>query len=107
MHRLWNEVIAEAKQAEQHGFDAFQPSEHHQQETGYWPSLLTVLAGVAAETETIELGTSLFLLPLYHPVQVAEKVAMVDIVSDGRMGGVHRRCWLRRGRLRGVRYPTG
>jgi alkanesulfonate monooxygenase SsuD/methylene tetrahydromethanopterin reductase-like flavin-dependent oxidoreductase (luciferase family) len=85
MHRLWNEVIAEAKQAEQHGFDAFQPSEHHQQETGYWPSLLTVLAGVAAETETIELGTSLFLLPLYHPVQVAEKVAMVDIVSDGRM----------------------
>lgn len=85
MHRHWNEVLAEAKLAEDVGFDAFQPSEHHQQETGYWPSLLTVLAGVASETETIELGTSLFLLPLYHPVQVAEEAAMVDIISDGRL----------------------
>lgn len=86
MDRLRDEIIAEAKQAENAGFDAFQPSEHHQQETGYWPSLLTVLAGVARETETIEMGTSLFLLPLYHPVQVAEEAAMVDILSNGRLG---------------------
>lgn len=86
MTRLWDEVLAEAQLAEDVGFDAFQPSEHHQQETGYWPSLLTVLAGVARETETIELGTSLFLLPLYHPVQVAEEATMVDIISNGRLG---------------------
>lgn len=85
MNRLWNEVVAEAKQAEEAGFDAFQPSEHHQQETGYWPSLPTALAGIARETETIELGTSLYLLPLYHPVQVAEETAMVDIMSNGRL----------------------
>lgn len=85
MTRLWDEVVAEARLAEDVGFDAFQPSEHHQQETGYWPSLMTVLAAVARETETIQLGTSLFLLPLYHPVQVAEEANMVDIVSDGRL----------------------
>lgn len=85
MARLRDEIIAEAKLAESVGFDAFQPSEHHQQETGYWPSLLTTLSGVARETEQISLGTSLFLLPLYHPVQVAEEMAMVDILSDGRL----------------------
>lgn len=85
MTRLWDEVVAEARLAEEVGFDAFQPSEHHQQETGYWPSLLTALAGVARETETIELGTSLFLLPLYHPVQVAEEANMVDVISNGRL----------------------
>jgi len=86
MPRLWDEVVAEGRLAEEVGFDAFQPSEHHQQETGYWPSLMTVLAAVARETETIQLGTSLFLLPLYHPVRVAEEANMVDIVSDGRLG---------------------
>lgn len=85
MHQLWQEVVTEAKQAEEAGFHAFQPSEHHQQSTGYWPSLPTVLAGVASETETMGLGTSLFLLPLYHPVQVAEEAAMIDIISNGRL----------------------
>lgn len=86
MNQVWDEVIAEAKLAEEVGFDAFQPSEHHQQETGYWPSMMPVLSAVAQETETIEMGTSLFLLPLDHPVRVAEDAAMVDIISDGRLG---------------------
>jgi alkanesulfonate monooxygenase SsuD/methylene tetrahydromethanopterin reductase-like flavin-dependent oxidoreductase (luciferase family) len=34
MHQLWQEVVTEAKQAEEAGFHAFQPSEHHQQSTG-------------------------------------------------------------------------
>lgn len=85
MEERWDEVITEAKQAEASGFDAFQIGEHHQTDTGQWPAITEVLAGVAAETETIELGTSLLLLPLYHPVHLAEQMSMVDIISGGRL----------------------
>lgn len=85
MTERWDEVIAEARQAEDAGFDAFQIGEHHQTDTGQWPAVTEVLSGVAAETETIELGTSLLLLPLYHPVHMAEQMAMVDIISGGRL----------------------
>lgn len=81
---LWDEIVAEAEQLESSDFDSFYLTEHHQQETGYWPSLLVPLAGVAAHTETLELGTHIQILPLYHPSYVAEAGTLLDIISDGR-----------------------
>lgn len=44
-----------------------------------------MLAAVAAGTKTIRLGTTSFLLPLRHPVQAAEQVAVLDQLSGGRV----------------------
>ena len=44
-----------------------------------------VLAGVASRTETIKLGTGVFILPLRHPIPVARAVITLDRLSGGRV----------------------
>jgi probable F420-dependent oxidoreductase len=44
-----------------------------------------MLSAIAARTERIRLGTSIFLLPLSHPLDVAEEVASLDSLSGGRV----------------------
>ena len=78
------EVVAEAKLAESVGFDSCFFGEHHQDKDGFLPSPLIVAAAVAAQTTTLNLGTSVILLPLHHPVKLAEEVITLDIVSRGR-----------------------
>ena len=79
-----DEVVAEAKLAESVGFDSCFFGEHHQDKDGFLPSPLIVSAAVAAQTTTLKLGTSVILLPLHHPVRLAEDVITLDIVSRGR-----------------------
>jgi probable F420-dependent oxidoreductase len=80
-----DEVCAEAQLAEQVGFDAILVGEHHQHRDGFLPSPLIVSTAVAARTEKIRIGTGILLLPLYHPVHVAEDAATLDIISKGRL----------------------
>ena len=79
-----DEVVAEARLAESVGFDSCFFGEHHQDRDGFLPSPLIVSAAVAAQTTTLNLGTSVILLPLHHPVRLAEDVITLDIVSRGR-----------------------
>lgn len=79
-----DEVVAEAKLAESVGFDSCFFGEHHQDKDGFLPSPLIVSAAVAAQTTRLKLGTSVILLPLHHPVRLAEDVITLDIVSRGR-----------------------
>lgn len=78
------EVVAEAKLAESMGFDSCFFGEHHQDKDGFLPAPLIVAATVAAQTTKLNLGTSVILLPLHHPVKLAEEVITLDIVSRGR-----------------------
>lgn len=83
--RLWEEMSAEAQQAERSGFDSFFVTEHHQEPAGYLPSPLPLLAALASRTSRIRLGTGIAVLPLYHPIRMAEDCAVVDIISRGRL----------------------
>ncbi|MCH9675112.1 MAG: LLM class flavin-dependent oxidoreductase [Gammaproteobacteria bacterium] len=83
--RCTAEAIEEAVLAEACGFDSFFFGEHHQDRDGFLPSPVVLCAAVAARTSRIRVGTSVLLLPLHHPIQVAEDVATVDIISNGRM----------------------
>ena len=80
-----DEVIAEAKLAEEVGFDSCFFGEHHQDKDGFLPSPLIVATAVAAPTTTLNVGTSVILLPLYNPVHLAEDVITLDLVSKGRI----------------------
>lgn len=81
---VYEESLDIARRAEAAGFDSVWVSEHHFFDDGYAPSVFPFAAAVARETETIEVGTSVALAPLYHPVRLAEDAAVVDILSGGR-----------------------
>jgi len=85
LERSIDEVIAEAQLAESVGFDSCFFGEHHQDHDGFLPSPLIVATAVAARTKTLRVGTSVILLPLHHPVHIAEDVITLDLVSKGRV----------------------
>ena len=66
------------------GFDSVWLGEHHNNPVLY-PAPLLGLAAIAARTSRVSLGTGVLLLPLYHPMCVAEEGAMVDMISGGRL----------------------
>src|ERR671925_1243755 len=77
-------TIAECERAEAAGFDSVWLGEHHNSILLY-PAPLLGLAAIAARTRRVRLGTGVLLLPLYHPLAVAEEAAMVDVISGGRL----------------------
>ena len=72
--------------AETLGFDSVWVNEHHfHQYGGMMPSLPTMLAALSQRTSRVRLGTSVVLLPLHNPLVIAEQLAMVDLMSRGRL----------------------
>jgi alkanesulfonate monooxygenase SsuD/methylene tetrahydromethanopterin reductase-like flavin-dependent oxidoreductase (luciferase family) len=67
------------------GFDAVWLAEHHFTTYSVCPSvhMLGVLA--AARTRRLRIGTAVSLAALYHPVRLAEEVALLDVLSGGRV----------------------
>ncbi len=80
----YREALEEVARAEELGFDSVWMEEHHAVTDHYWPSPLTVLAGFATRTSRLTLGTDILVAPFYHPVRLAEDVAMLDVMSGGR-----------------------
>jgi len=76
-------MIAQARMAEDLGFDTLWVHEHHSQAMIY-PDPLMTLAVLAPHTRA-RLGTNMLLLPQWHPLRVAEEGAMVDVLSEGRL----------------------
>jgi alkanesulfonate monooxygenase SsuD/methylene tetrahydromethanopterin reductase-like flavin-dependent oxidoreductase (luciferase family) len=79
------EVIEQAVRAEALGFHSVWIPESHFASAVSIPSPLLLLAAIAARTQRIRLGTSSYLLPVRHPVRVAEDVAVLDQLSRGRV----------------------
>ena len=80
-----DEVVEEAQLAEENGFHSIFFGEHHQDKDGFLPSPLIVAAAVSGQTRRLNVGTSVILLPLHHPVHLAEDVVTLDVVSRGRI----------------------
>jgi alkanesulfonate monooxygenase SsuD/methylene tetrahydromethanopterin reductase-like flavin-dependent oxidoreductase (luciferase family) len=85
MAQRWQEILTAGRAAEQAGFDGLFLPEHHMMPDGYLPSPWAALGALAALTERIELGTTVTLLPLEHPIHFAEHAAMTDILAGGRL----------------------
>lgn len=74
-------ILDDARRAEAAGFDIFQVGDH----VGTEASPLTALAGAAAVTQRIRLGTLVLNNDLRHPVTLAQELATLDHVSNGRL----------------------
>lgn len=87
--RPWNQVyehfLDQVQCADESGFDVVQLNEHHFSEDGYLPASVTMAAAIAARTSRIRIRLAVVILPLKHPVQLAEELAVVDILSNGRL----------------------
>ncbi len=83
--RYYREALEEVSRAEELGFDSVWMEEHHAVTDHYWPSPLVVLAGFATRTSRLRLGTDILVAPFHHPVRLAEDVAMLDVISGGRV----------------------
>ena len=81
----YEESLEEVTRAEALGFDSVWMEEHHSVANHYWPSPLTVLAGFATRTSRVTLGTDIAVGAFHHPVRLAEDVAMLDVMSGGRV----------------------
>jgi alkanesulfonate monooxygenase SsuD/methylene tetrahydromethanopterin reductase-like flavin-dependent oxidoreductase (luciferase family) len=71
--------------ADELGFHALWPVEHHFDDYSFCPDNTVFLAHMAARTKRILLGTGAVILPWNDPLRVAEKLALLDHLSNGRL----------------------
>ena len=60
-------------------------SEHHGVEDGYLPSPLVLAAAIASRTTKMSISISALLVPLHDPLRLAEDIAVLDLLSGGRV----------------------
>jgi alkanesulfonate monooxygenase SsuD/methylene tetrahydromethanopterin reductase-like flavin-dependent oxidoreductase (luciferase family) len=69
------------------GYDVLWTAEHHFQREGYevFPNLIQLGLWLATQTSRLKFGCAFNVLPMWHPIRLAEDYAMADIVTDGRI----------------------
>ena len=67
------------------GYDAVWLAEHHFSTYSVCPSVHIMGAHIAAHTKNLRIGTAVSLASFYHPLRLAEEVALLDHVSGGRV----------------------
>jgi len=81
---VWQQETQMALEAERLGFDSIWVVEHHFRDYAACPDNLQYLAWLAAKTSRIRLATGAVILPWNDPLRVAEKLSVLDHLSDGR-----------------------
>lgn len=85
-HEVYNRYLDELELADQLGFDGVCLNEHHQNAYGLMPSPNIMAACLARRTSRVKLVILGNVITLYdHPLRVAEELAMLDVVSGGRV----------------------
>lgn len=74
--------------ADEHGAASIVVSEHHGSEDGYLPSPLLLASAMAARTTSVQIQVAALIVPLHDPVELAERMAVLDLVSRGRVSYV-------------------
>ncbi|CAN7418934.1 LLM class flavin-dependent oxidoreductase [Phenylobacterium sp. LjRoot225] len=82
---LYAEALEMAAFADQIGVTSVNLMEHHASEDGYLPQPFVMGGGVAARTKRCRLSLGAVILPLHDPVKLAEQIAVLDLMSNGRL----------------------
>jgi alkanesulfonate monooxygenase SsuD/methylene tetrahydromethanopterin reductase-like flavin-dependent oxidoreductase (luciferase family) len=83
-----SQVLAETRELgkliEPLGYDSIWATEHFGSAYGMWPDATQTLAYWAGQTERVDMGSCVVVLPWHHPVRLAHGIAMLDNMLDGR-----------------------
>jgi len=69
------------------GYDTMWLAEHHFQREGYecFPNIILLATHLAAQTDALRFGSGFNILPMWHPLRLAEDYAVADILTKGRV----------------------
>ena len=84
-HDVYRAEIGFGEQAEALGFDSIWSVEHHFTDYTMCPDVMQFLTYFAAKSTKLKLGSMVVVLPWHDPMRVAEQVAMLDNMSNGRV----------------------
>jgi alkanesulfonate monooxygenase SsuD/methylene tetrahydromethanopterin reductase-like flavin-dependent oxidoreductase (luciferase family) len=85
MAERYRAAVDMAEWADDLGFVIIVLSEHHSSADGYLPSPLTMAAAMAARTEHARIRIAALIAPFHDPLRLAEDIAVVDLISGGRL----------------------
>lgn len=85
---LYAASLEMAAWAEEKGCLAIQVSEHHGSADGYCPAPLLLASAIAARTQRLPIQVAALVLPLHDPIELAEQMAVLDLLSGGRVSYV-------------------
>jgi alkanesulfonate monooxygenase SsuD/methylene tetrahydromethanopterin reductase-like flavin-dependent oxidoreductase (luciferase family) len=83
--RLYSELLADARLADELGFHSLWIAEHHFWYDGWCPAPLVAACAVLGATQRLHVGTGIMLLPLYECDDAIERVATVHALASGRL----------------------
>ena len=84
-HKLYRDALTQVELADRVGYDYAWMVEHHfLEEYSHCPSPESFLAAASQRTKSIRLGHGILQLTTNHPTRVAERVAVLDLLSNGR-----------------------
>ncbi|MGA5192489.1 LLM class flavin-dependent oxidoreductase [Streptomyces exfoliatus] len=81
-------ALAMAAYADEHGVDTVQTEEHHGVENNWLPSPFAFAGAVFGATRRIAVTVSAIIGPLHDPLRLAEDIAVLDLLSGGRLATV-------------------
>jgi alkanesulfonate monooxygenase SsuD/methylene tetrahydromethanopterin reductase-like flavin-dependent oxidoreductase (luciferase family) len=85
LEQVYQSALARIDIMDQTGYDAVWLAEHHFSSYSVCPSVHVMATHIAARTQNIRIGTAVTLAPLYHPLRIAEEIALLDVLSGGRI----------------------
>src|SRR5207247_9050375 len=81
---IYSRGVEVAQAAEALGFRSVWPAEHHCSTYGYLARPAQLATYIAAKTTRLRVGTAVIVVPLHHPLVIAEEIATLDLLSGGR-----------------------
>lgn len=85
---LYQTALDMAAWGEEHGCMGIQVSEHHRSTDGYLPAPLILASAIVGRTKTMPIQVAALIVPLHDPVELAEQMAVLDLLSKGRVAHV-------------------
>src|SRR3979411_1719691 len=81
----FGETLAQIALADELGFDSVWVAEHHFSNYGYSANPLLLIARASASAPRVRFGQAVIVTPFWHPLRLAEDIAITDLLTDGRL----------------------